>query len=138
MLTVPLVHVHPDADHLHGQAGHLHGGTVHTVWSPDLDGEFDSHRQVDQPGVPSQDGRTRVAPSPHTGAGYTELGFSVLTDSTDRKSLKPFATQALGCSPTIDLDVERYVRRQEHTTSIQPSVPVISTRASRAPPRPLV
>ena len=43
MLAVPLFHVHPDADHLHGQAGHLHGGTVHTVMSPDLECEVESH-----------------------------------------------------------------------------------------------
>ena len=40
MLAAPLVHIHPEADHHHGEAGHVHGGTVHTVFSPDLSGEF--------------------------------------------------------------------------------------------------
>ncbi|MDH5626389.1 MAG: hypothetical protein OEY21_09805, partial [Nitrospira sp.] len=39
MLAAPLFHVHPEADHRHGEAGHVHGGTVHTVWSQDLDCE---------------------------------------------------------------------------------------------------
>jgi hypothetical protein len=40
MLMVPLFHVHPDADHRHGDPSHVHGGTVHTVFSPDLNCEF--------------------------------------------------------------------------------------------------
>lgn len=40
MLAAPLVHTHPEADHRHGSAHHLHGGTVHTVFSPDLNCEF--------------------------------------------------------------------------------------------------
>ena len=47
MLMVPLFHVHPEADHHHGEAGHVHGGTVHMVFSPDLDGEFDNQHSVD-------------------------------------------------------------------------------------------
>ncbi|HEX5646547.1 MAG TPA: hypothetical protein VFX56_06220, partial [Nitrospira sp.] len=46
MLVVPLFHVHPRADHHHGEAGHVHGGTVHTVWSPDLDDEYDHHHMA--------------------------------------------------------------------------------------------
>jgi hypothetical protein len=40
MLTAPLVHIHPEADHRHGDPSHVHGSTVHTVFSPDLNGEF--------------------------------------------------------------------------------------------------
>ena len=40
MLAAPLVHIHPEADHHHGEADHVHGGTVHTVFSPDLNCEF--------------------------------------------------------------------------------------------------
>lgn len=39
-IMVPLFHVHPEADHRHGDPSHVHGGTVHTVFSPDLNCEF--------------------------------------------------------------------------------------------------
>ncbi|MBX3236596.1 MAG: hypothetical protein KF814_10610 [Nitrospiraceae bacterium] len=86
MLLVPLFHVHPEADHHHGEAGHVHGGTVHTVWSGDLDCESDRYERP-SPGVVtlSSDG----SPSWHE---HPELGFSVLNDSTDRKPLKPCIT----------------------------------------------
>ncbi len=31
VLTLPLVHIHPEADHAHGESGHLHGGTYHSI-----------------------------------------------------------------------------------------------------------
>ena len=46
MLAVPLVHVHPEADHRHGSPGHIHGGTVHTVFSKDLDCEFSAYNHA--------------------------------------------------------------------------------------------
>ncbi len=31
VLTLPLVHIHPEANHAHGESGHLHGGTYHSI-----------------------------------------------------------------------------------------------------------
>ena len=31
VITLPLVHIHPDADHAHGMPGHIHGGTYHSI-----------------------------------------------------------------------------------------------------------
>ncbi len=31
VMTLPLVHAHPEADHSHGIPGHAHGGAYHTV-----------------------------------------------------------------------------------------------------------
>ena len=134
MLLVPLFHVHPEADHRHGEAGHIHGGTIHTVWSQDLDCEFDGHQHVDQTGTSAHDHLASVAPSPHAGDGHAELSFSVLNDSTDRKSLKPFVVQALGFTPAVVLDAESSVRTQRNSVSVEPSAPVIFTRSPRAPP----
>jgi hypothetical protein len=138
MLLVPLVHVHPEADHRHGEAGHIHGGTIHTVWSQDLDCEFDGHQHVDPTGTSTHDRLASVAPSPHAGDGHTELSFSVLNDSTDRKPLKPFVVQALGFTPAVVLEAESSVRRQKNSASAQPSAPLIFTRSPRAPPSLLV
>ncbi len=31
VLTLPLVHIHPEADHAHAKSGHVHGGTYHSI-----------------------------------------------------------------------------------------------------------
>ena len=31
VLTLPLIHIHPEADHAHGMSGHVHGGTYHSI-----------------------------------------------------------------------------------------------------------
>ncbi len=31
VLTLPLVHIHPEADHAHGKSAHVHGGTYHSI-----------------------------------------------------------------------------------------------------------
>jgi hypothetical protein len=46
MLAAPLVHIHPEADHHHGDPSHVHGGTVHTVFSPDLNCEFSAYNHA--------------------------------------------------------------------------------------------
>jgi hypothetical protein len=124
MLAAPLFHVHPEADHRHGEVGHVHGGTVHTVWSPDLDCEFEGHGHADS-------GYAQFA---HVGDGHTEFSLALLNDSTDRKSLKPFLAQAFGFSSVAASDVEQSVRIVWNTTSVQLSVPSLHTHSPRAPP----
>lgn len=134
MLLVPLFHIHPEADHRHGEGGHVHGGTIHTVWSQDLDCEFDGHRHGDPRGPSSHDRLASLAPSPHAGDEHAELSFSVLNDSTDRKSLKPFVVPALGVTSAVELDAKSFVWKQRDRVSLRSSVPVIVTRSPRAPP----
>lgn len=125
MLAAPLFHVHPEADHRHGEVGHVHGGTVHTVWSPDLDCEYDNRGQA-------VGGHAQLA---HSGDGHTEFGLSLLTDSTDRKSLKPFLIQVLGLSPSdVVSEVEQSVRIRQRITAVPSSLRFIHTIASRGPP----
>lgn len=127
MLMVPLFHVHPEADHRHGEAGHVHGGTAHTVWSPDLDCEFATHENYEEAGS----GPAQFA---HSGDGHTEFGLSLLTDSTDRKSLKPFIIQVLGLSPNVVSAVEQSVQLRQRITAVPSSLPFIHTIAPRGPP----
>ena len=91
VITLPLVHIHPDADHAHGMSGHIHGGTYHTILlnapvSDHQDHEQHHHDDFFSPGDsfgPSQ------APSPPL-HGFEEAtyGFSVIKSSIDPASEK--------------------------------------------------
>ena len=91
MLMVPLFHVHPDADHRHGDARHVHGGTVHTVFSPDLECEYTN--QVHDPTCPEGEHRLLQARA-HSGHAFNhpEIEFSLLTSPDDRPLPKPVVT----------------------------------------------
>lgn len=88
---VPLFHVHPDADHHHGDASHIHGGTVHSVFSPDLECEYtDEAHDRSCPEAVHQ----HLHALAHSGHAFNhpEIGFSLLTSSVDRPLSKPMAT----------------------------------------------
>lgn len=95
MLAVPLFHVHPEADHHHGEAGHVHGGTVHTIFSPDLDGEFDSHQHTTDVSGHTAPSHVALSGHPPHALETAEIGYSFLSDSTDRKFPKPLFVHVL-------------------------------------------
>lgn len=134
MLAAPLFHVHPEADHLHGQVGHVHGGTVHMAWSSDLDCEYDDHRQVDGIEESAQRDVGKFTQFSHVGDRHAEFSLSLLSDSNDRKSLKPVLQQALGFSPAVVSDLEWHARIQGNTTHVSTFMPFIHAISSRAPP----
>ena len=80
---VPLFHVHPEADHRHGDAGHVHGGTVHTVFSPDLECEYTE--TIHDPTCPEAVHQHLQARG-HSGhvLNHPEIAFSLLTAPIDR------------------------------------------------------
>jgi len=127
MLAVPLFHVHPDADHLHGQAGHLHGGTVHTVMSPDLECEAESHPSVV---TDSHDAATTVAGVVHR---HIEIGFSLLTDS-DRKSFNPFLSHAYTLVSAVSVNLEPSVSQEPQTIAVWSPIRLIHGLSFRGPP----
>jgi hypothetical protein len=88
MLIVPFFHVHPEADHRHGDASHVHGGTVHTVFSPDLECEYtETIHDPTCPEAAHQHLQSRV----HSGhaSNHPEIEFSLLTAPIDRPVPKP-------------------------------------------------
>lgn len=99
MLAVPLFHVHPEADRHHGEADHGHGGTVHTVFSPDLDGEFGHHQSTPAAVEPPSANHFTLSGFPFHASDYTELGFSFVSDSTDRTLPKPLVASVLIVEP---------------------------------------
>jgi hypothetical protein len=93
MLIVPFFHVHPEADHHHGDASHIHGGTLHTVFSPDLECEYkDDVHDSTCPEAAHQHLQARAHPG-HA-LNHPEIEFSLLTVSIDRPLLKPGITVA--------------------------------------------
>jgi len=134
MLAVPLFHVHPEADHRHGETGHVHGGTVHLAWSPDLDCEFNGRGQADPSKQAARRGFSNFARFSHPGDSHVEFSLSLLSDSTDRKSPRPFMAQALASSSAIVSQGTGPVRLVRNTTSLLSSALFSRTIAPRAPP----
>lgn len=85
---VPLFHVHPEADHRHGDPSHVHGGTIHTVFSTDLECEY--AETVHDPTCPKAVHQHLQARA-HSGhaLNHPEIEFSLLTVSIDRPLPKP-------------------------------------------------
>ena len=72
VITVPLFHIHvPDA--INGPVS-LDGGLPHTVFSPDLPGEYSQF-------LPSRDHRSGVLDVSQDRLNYPELGFVVLNNT---------------------------------------------------------
>jgi hypothetical protein len=93
MLMVPLFHVHPEADHRHGDASHVHGGTVHTVFSPDLECEYT--KTVHDPTCPkAAHQHLQARAHPGHALNHPEIEFSLLTGPIDRPLPKPGITVA--------------------------------------------
>ena len=139
LLAVPLFHVHPEADHHHGEAGHIHGGTVHTVFSPDLDGEFEPHHDAARNhGTPHNTDRTSFAAHPAHALDYAELGFSFVSDSTDRSLPKPLVTAVFLVQPPAYLTVTAIHLASLDLTVSQSLTLFTHDISARAPPAPLV
>ena len=133
MLMVPLFHVHPEADHHHGDANHVHGGTVHTVFSSDLECEY--AEIVHDPTCPEaehQHLQAREHPG-HT-VNHPEIEFSLLTVPVDRPLPK------LGIAVAELPVVERTTaQRAVVVASLHPGLPqtilfLSTTLPLRAPP----
>ena len=93
MLMVPFFHVHPEADHHHGDASHVHGGTIHTVFSPDLECEYtETVHDSTCPEAAHQHLQARAHPG-HA-FNHPEIEFSLLTVPIDRPLPKPGITVA--------------------------------------------
>ena len=88
MLVVPFFHIHPEADHHHGDASHVHGGTVHTVFSPDLECEYTEI--VHDPTCPEAEHQHLQARAhPGHALNHPEIEFSLLAAPIDRPLPKP-------------------------------------------------
>lgn len=139
LIAIPLFHIHPEIDPHHGQGGHIHSGTVHTVFSGDLDGEFGHHHDMAEDSiVPDSSGWLLSAESPHGWKADPELGFSLLNDSSDRKLFKSLSTAILFVvHPIAPVPIRRDLLEQGGPSALF-SVLFVSKIPARAPPSPLL
>lgn len=127
MLAVPLFHVHPEADHHHGEVGHVHGGTVHTVMSPDLECEVESHPSLKPD---SHDVSITVSGLGHR---HLEIEVSLLTDS-DRKAFNFFLSQAQALVPVLTLNLESSISQEPLAVALFSLARLIHDLPFRGPP----
>lgn len=88
MLAVPVFHVHPGTDHHHGEAGHHHDGIVHTIFSADLDAEY-NHQHAHEGIGHSSPGDLAISDHPPHSLDNVEFEFTFLSNSTERKIFNP-------------------------------------------------
>jgi hypothetical protein len=138
LLAIPLFHIHLETDPHHGDAGHVHGGTVHTVFSKDLDGEYGHHQGHDAVVESADLGLALSADSSHAWEEHAELGYALLNDSTDRKLLKPFLTPLLFVAQTAIPVPERRDRSEQDGASTFSSRVLVREIPARAPPSSLL
>ena len=128
VLSIPLFHVHPESAGHSGHNGAIHSGTVHTVFSGDLDGEFDVHKASTHSAA---DKSAHLSP---TWFEHSELGFSLLTDSHQRTDLKPILLQTMVLPIGDTTTIECRERAAEDLTAIPASTLFVHRLPSRAPP----
>jgi hypothetical protein len=134
MLLVPLVHVHPEMDHHHGGLEHVHSGTIHTVFAQDLDREFVRHQEHDRSAEAARFGIVPSAESSHGDQEYPEFGFSLVRDSSDRKSFKLLLSQIAIVTVGVVLVPKSRYSAERDSTSVSTFMLFVFDRPSRAPP----
>ena len=84
VVTLPLVHIHPEADHAHGMPGHVHGGTYHTVLSGTPICAYQDHQHHHASFSSGETfGLTHAPWHQSHGFEHSTYGFSVLNSSID-------------------------------------------------------
>ena len=127
LFAVPLFHVHPDAAHHHNESGPHHGGIAHTIFSGDLDGEF-GNRKVD-----FKEPKGLVTHSTSSSQDSPEVGFSLLSDASDRKILKSLLAP-VSLIPVAELFTLETDDRAVQDENPPPPLLFVLKVSSRAPP----
>ena len=98
VITLPLIHIHPEADHAHGMSGHVHGGTYHSIL---VNTPVHVHQDHDQEGhhhddaFPEIDGSGLSHSLAHSSSDfeYETYEFSVIKPTIDPDSKRSEISQ---------------------------------------------
>ena len=132
IFAAPLVHIHPEADHRHGAEDHRHGGTVHTVFSPDLDCEFSVY---DHASIADDESRCtlHLIPQPLHGSEHFEIKF-VLASSAEPQVGKGTVLDVAAHSFHAHPPTRPYAVWQPHPSPSLTNLLLTTSLSSRAPP----
>ena len=137
VVTLPLVHIHPEADHAHGMPGHVHGGTFHTVLSSTPTCAYEDHQHhhgsfSSEEAFPSSD--SPIHP-PH-GLEHSTLTFSVLSSSIDPilEGSVSFPTSDVVVACETEMPNVSFVSAIDASTPATPFSILANTLTPRAPP----
>lgn len=133
MLIVPFFHIHPEADHHREDAGHVHGGTIHSVFSPDLECEY-AETIHDPTCTEAAHQHLQARAHPGHAFNHPEIEFSLLTAQIDR--LLPKSGITIAELPVVE---HTTAQRAVVVASLDPgtSQPILflsTTLPLRAPP----
>jgi hypothetical protein len=132
MLAAPLVHIHPEADHRHGDPGHVHGGTVHTVFSKDLNCEFLHYNHASVAHDESHCPLHLIAQPPH-GAEHLEIDL-VLASSAMPQVGKGTALDVAAHSFHANPPARAHADYQPQPSPSLTNLLLTTSLSSRAPP----
>ncbi len=132
MLAAPLVHIHPEADHRHGDPGHVHGGTVHTVFSKDLNCEFSHYNHASVAHDESHCPLHLIAQPPH-GAEHLEIDL-VLASSAMPQVGKGTALDVAAHSFHANPPARAHADYQPQPSPSLTNLLLTTSLSSRAPP----
>jgi len=139
VVTLPLVHIHPEADHAHGMSGHVHGGTYHSILvntpvhaHQGYEQEEHDHDGFFSPG--DAFGSSHSPSHPPYEFEETTYGFSVLKPSIDLESEKTEFSRDVVVAENIELLGMTSVLQEDFISpkSLFSSFP--NTLSPRAPP----
>ena len=120
VVTLPLVHIHPEADHAHGMPGHVHGGTYHSILLNTPICAYQDHQHHHDSFSPDNTfGSSQHSSHPPHGFEHATYRFSVLNSQIDLESEKSgfpydgvvfFEAKLLGKSDNLKLNVAQWKR----------------------------
>jgi hypothetical protein len=131
VLAAPLIHIHPDADHRHGAVDHWHGGTVHTVFSPDLNCEFSRYDHAVAAAHESRCPLHLIAQPLH-GAEHLEIDF-ILASSAEPQVGKGTGLDVAAHSVYVNQPLRLLVTRQPCPGPSSTNLFLATGLTSRAP-----
>jgi len=93
VITLPLIHIHPEVDHAHGMSGHVHGGTYHSILvntpvHPHRGYEQEAHHHDGFFSPENHRGPQQDPSHPLHGFAEATYGFSVIKPTLDPDSDK--------------------------------------------------
>ena len=139
VITLPLIHIHPEADHAHGMSGHVHGGTYHSIL---VNTPVHAHQGYDQEEHHHDgfffvgDGFESTQAPLHASHGFEETtyGFSIIKPSIILESEKSQVSHDVVVTDHVEPLSTPGVSNQSFTPTKRLVLILPKTLSPRAPP----